>query len=140
MPEQRTTRWVLLRHDLDDGSRHFDWLIERPGDDDADPDRRSLLSFRLQHPLIGGAFEGVRMPDHRRHYLDYQGPVSADRGRVTRVDEGECVLDESPERITIRLVPDAQRVVYIGTATGPPDERGETPLRFESQWGSGASR
>ncbi|MEM8836425.1 MAG: hypothetical protein AAGD00_11490 [Planctomycetota bacterium] len=140
MPHPHTTRWVLLRHDLDDGSRHFDWLLERPGDDAHDLDRRSLLSFRLQGLLGSEPFDAARMGDHRRAYLDYQGPVSGGRGRVSRVDEGACLLEETAQRVTVQLVPDAQAVIYIGTPTGPPDERGEIPFRFESQWGGGASR
>jgi len=31
-----------------------------------------------------------RRPDHRRAYLDFEGPVSGDRGHVTRFDEGTC--------------------------------------------------
>jgi hypothetical protein len=29
-----------------------------------------------------------RLPDHRRDYLDYEGPVSDDRGQVARVISG----------------------------------------------------
>lgn len=32
--------------------------------------------------------DAERIGDHRLHYLTYEGPVSGDRGRVVRVDEG----------------------------------------------------
>jgi hypothetical protein len=32
-----------------------------------------------------------RLPDHRLAYLDYEGPVSNDRGTVSRLDAGEFV-------------------------------------------------
>lgn len=31
-----------------------------------------------------------KLPDHRKAYLTYEGPVSRDRGTVTKVDEGTC--------------------------------------------------
>ncbi len=30
--------------------------------------------------------------DHRREYLDYEGPVSNDRGQVTRIEQGHYEL------------------------------------------------
>jgi len=41
--------------------------------------------------------EGARIADHRKAYLDYEGPVSADRGHVRRVDGGACEILESGE-------------------------------------------
>ncbi len=35
-----------------------------------------------------------RMADHRLAYLDYEGPISGDRGEVTRVDQGACIVIE----------------------------------------------
>jgi hypothetical protein len=31
----------------------------------------------------------VQKPDHRTAYLEYEGPVSGNRGKVKRVDEGK---------------------------------------------------
>lgn len=44
------------------------------------------------------------LPDHRLAYLDYEGPVSGDRGHVTRWDTGEFrwKLDE-PETAIVEL-------------------------------------
>ncbi len=79
-------RMVLLRHDLPDGSSHFDWMVEP-----SDPGR-GLVSFRvhtrIDHPEIT-RFEAERIGEHRRDYLSYEGPVSGGRGVVTRVANGD---------------------------------------------------
>jgi len=92
---------VLLRHDLPDGSHHFDWLIDRlyaaPGQNlverPSDPEERSLLAFRvsvrIDLPKIR-QFVAQRLPDHRRHYLVYQGPIGdGKRGSVVRLAAGD---------------------------------------------------
>lgn len=87
-------RTVLLHHQLPDGSSHFDWLMERP-----DSDR--LISFRVGEridTLVGGSaaggevrrFAAEAMPDHRREYLEYEGPISGGRGMVSRVAAGSA--------------------------------------------------
>lgn len=88
---------VLLRHDVRDGEWHYDWLID-PGNGG------ELVSFRLRAPLEAGdeAVEAVRIADHRRVYLDYEGAISGERGRVTRVASGSwhrCEIE--PDRITV---------------------------------------
>lgn len=87
-------QWVLLKHDLPDGSWHHDWMLERD-DTGAGGSTSSLLSFRL-HPELtwppsgGGWFRADQIADHRREYLTYEGPVSGGRGRVSRVCRGVC--------------------------------------------------
>ena len=39
----------------------------------------------------------VRLPDHRKAYLTYEGPVSGGRGEVRRVEEGWCEVTEFGE-------------------------------------------
>ncbi|MEO1007932.1 MAG: hypothetical protein AAFX79_05160 [Planctomycetota bacterium] len=80
---------VLLRHDLPDGTRHFDWMLA------AEPDPDSpLVTFRVEERIDRGppAFRAERLADHRRRYLDYEGPISGGRGRVSRVASGECTI------------------------------------------------
>jgi hypothetical protein len=74
---------VLLRHDLPDGTHHFDWMIQaRAG---------SLVTFRvtsrLDH-LSAGLFLAQRLPNHRDEYLTREGEVSGGRGTVTRMASG----------------------------------------------------
>ena len=45
------------------------------------------------------------LPDHRRSYLDYEGPISGGRGEVKRWDEGTCLIhafDETEVLLTFR--------------------------------------
>ncbi len=43
----------------------------------------SLRTWELLHLPVEGETTAVRrLPDHRLHYLDYEGPVSSDRGHV----------------------------------------------------------
>lgn len=81
---------VLLRHELPDGSWHIDWML---GQDPQGHDR--LLTFRLPRSPIGlAATETMlieRIGEHRRDYLEYEGPVSAGRGTVKRIASGHIV-------------------------------------------------
>ncbi|MBL8746616.1 MAG: hypothetical protein JNK58_09710 [Phycisphaerae bacterium] len=92
-------RSVLLRHDLADGSWHFDWLIDPNGL--GSPDDRNLITFRLagrpDEPRT--PIEGVRLPDHRRMYLDHEGTLSGGRGSLSRIAEWPCevLLDRTGE-------------------------------------------
>ncbi len=87
MPDPKRLPTVLLRHDLPDGSYHFDWMLAR---DDHCP----LLTFRLDRDisLDNQPFEAQPIGDHRRTYLDYEGPISGNRGSVSRVAVGWCGL------------------------------------------------
>ncbi len=91
-------RWVLLRHDVPSGDAregsggqganwHYDWMIEEEGNE-------RLVCFRVMVRVDelgqGARFEGERLADHRREYLEYEGEISGGRGRVTRVAEGVC--------------------------------------------------
>lgn len=45
-----------------------------------------------------------QLPDHRLAYLDYEGPVSHERGRVARVDAGQFeVLSETEFELALEL-------------------------------------
>lgn len=86
-------RTVVLRHDLPDGSHHFDWLIEPEGADAGagEPDARVLIAWRLARrpdESVGSELAAERLSPHRRVYLEYEGPISGGRGEVTRVAEG----------------------------------------------------
>lgn len=80
----------MLLHTLPDGSSHYDWLIELPGR----TDEHRLRSFRTDsNPsqwYSGQLFHGEQLPDHRAHYLTYEGPIGADRGSVERISIGLC--------------------------------------------------
>jgi len=51
----------------------------------------TLAAWRLSADPTGpGAFpiDCLRIQDHRKRYLDYEGPISGGRGSVSRVDGG----------------------------------------------------
>ena len=79
-------RTVVLRHEMPDGTWHYDWMLERAGGDE-----RRLVTFRVEHrPDQAGVagFEGHRIRDHRAIYLDHEGEVPGERGTVTRLAQG----------------------------------------------------
>ncbi|MEO1584141.1 MAG: hypothetical protein AAFR96_06165 [Planctomycetota bacterium] len=126
-------RTVLLLHNLPDRSSHVDWLFEI---DEACSPR--IPTFRLaDRPDLPGVrrFEGVRLADHRRRYLDYQGDIGGGRGSVSRVAAGCVELVSLSERhVEIRLVLDRRRHVWSGVRMREPgggDQAGGAPWRFE---------
>jgi hypothetical protein len=102
-------RYVILEHDHP--SLHWDLMMEAG---------EKLRTWRLaEMPRPGRRTEAVRIGDHRKMYLDYEGPVSGDRGKVTRWDVGvfELLVDDG-ERMEFRLRGDQLR----GTAHMQRDE------------------
>lgn len=89
-------RYVILRHDGIE-SPHFDILLE------ISPDS-ALLAWRSSHwpPAAAEIFEPLA--EHRRLYLNYEGPLSDDRGAVHRVAAATYqLIGESPAGRLIEL-------------------------------------
>ena len=87
-------RFVILEHDWP--ARHWDLLLEAGA---------VLRAWRLlAEPGAGVAVPAQPNADHRLLYLDYEGPVSGDRGTVSRWDAGtfDWVADE-PDRVTVEF-------------------------------------
>jgi hypothetical protein len=85
-------RFVVLEHDHPE--LHWDLLLEVG---------EVLWAWRLRAPPGPAAVPAERSFDHRLIYLDYEGPVSGNRGTVQRWAHGEYVWREQGER---RLVAD----------------------------------
>lgn len=64
-----------------------------------------LMTWRLSElPAASAPIAATRLDDHRIDYLDYEGPISGDRGEVRRVDAGEYLLiDESADELLVDL-------------------------------------
>lgn len=78
---QKSVPFVVLRHEQRDGV-HFDVMIQH-GD--------ALATWKCAAPPEqGGPLACERIGDHRLAYLTYEGPISGDRGSVTRHDAGTC--------------------------------------------------
>jgi hypothetical protein len=87
-------RFVILTHDKP--FPHWDFLVE------AGP---VLRAWRLLlEPAPGEDIPAEPNFDHRLLYLEYEGPVSGDRGSVSRWDAGsyEWIADE-PDRTEVAL-------------------------------------
>lgn len=80
-------RFVVLHHELPPHAQrpsHFDLMIEADG---------ALWTWSMpQWPEPGVPLNVEPLPDHRLTYLEYEGPVSGDRGHVTRRESGTCEL------------------------------------------------
>lgn len=87
-------RFVLLEHDHP--HLHWDFMLESD---------QGLLTWRLPSPpIMGVALEAEQLPHHRFAYLDYEGAVSGNRGRVVRWDGGTFLWEHrSEERLVVRL-------------------------------------
>ncbi|MSU76525.1 MAG: hypothetical protein EXS16_00365 [Gemmataceae bacterium] len=77
--EQHMPRFVILEHDHP--VLHWDLMLEAGG---------VLRTWRLAEAPTAAACAIVAepLPDHRLAYLDYEGSVSDNRGRVKRWDSG----------------------------------------------------
>lgn len=83
-------RFAVLHHIGWPGhADHFDLLLqsaEGRADDDTVLKAFATEEFPAPPCLLR------LLPDHRRAYLTYEGPVSSGRGRVQRVDEGHAAF------------------------------------------------
>jgi hypothetical protein len=86
--------FVVLEHDHP--QLHWDLMLEVG---------EVLWTWRLAGPPTSGqVVAGVRTFDHRRVYLDYEGPISGNRGSVKRYDRGEYDwLERAPESLSVLL-------------------------------------
>src|SRR5262245_37226521 len=86
-------RFVILQHDFP--HLHYDLLLEH-GD--------VLRSWRLpEPPTLEKKIIVEETPPHRLAYLDYEGPVSGNRGQVTRWDRGTFQGDAGTEPLVTVL-------------------------------------
>lgn len=94
----RMPRFTILEHDHP--ALHWDLLLES-GD--------TLKTWRLAQPPGPNThrIEATEIADHRLLYLDYEGPVSGERGVVKRWDGG-VFLEESDS------TPDCRRFRFAG--------------------------
>jgi hypothetical protein len=81
-----TLAYVVLHHTGVEHP-HYDLMVD-PGDGGM------LWTWRVSNwpPEVQGRVMSIRVADHRRQYLEYEGAIQGDRGEVTKVswnpDEG----------------------------------------------------
>jgi hypothetical protein len=99
-------RFVILEHDHP--KLHWDLMLEAGS---------VLRTWRLaKAPEIKGeSIEACPLADHRVFYLNYEGPLSDQRGNVRRWDSGEyeAVSEVEGQEINIRL--EGQRLHGMAT-------------------------
>ncbi len=111
MSERR--RFVILTHDHP--VLHWDLMLDAG---------ETLRTWRLETVLQSDVeVRAVALPDHRRLYLDYVGPVSGDRGTVTRWAQGQyLILAEEPTCLTFEVESDRiTGVVQMERSSGEED-------------------
>jgi len=88
-------RYAILIHDSPHGL-HYDFFLEAG---------ESLKTWALpQPPEPNLEIECNALADHRLLYLDYEGPISGDRGTVQQWDRGAYFIEIwSDEQIIVRL-------------------------------------
>lgn len=92
-------RYVVLRHELPPGQSrglHWDLMFEWG---------QGLRSWAIEcEPRGLIEADAEQLADHRLEYLEYEGPVSGNRGSVTRWDAGDYQLEsESADELKLRL-------------------------------------
>ncbi len=87
-------RFVILEHDHP--QLHWDLLLESG---------TILRAWRLSAPPgVEQTLTATASFDHRLLYLDYEGPISGDRGRVVCWEHGPFVWEvQAVDRIVVRL-------------------------------------
>lgn len=82
-------RFAILEHEW--AGVHWDILLES-GD--------ALRTWAVDAPIVPGVDLPARpLPDHRPAYLDYEGPISGNRGTVRRVASGTFLAMEWGDRL-----------------------------------------
>lgn len=98
-------RFVILRHEPGEASArglHWDMMLE------VDKGLRTW-AFPAE-PAVGISIDVSELPLHRLEYLDYEGPVSGNRGYVGRSNQGTySTVEESTTRLVVDLEGDTFR-------------------------------
>ncbi|MDB5324422.1 MAG: hypothetical protein JWN40_6053 [Phycisphaerales bacterium] len=95
LPPAMSLRYVVLHHTGGVDAPHFDLMFEtEPGS--------PLATWRSPEWPITARTAITRIADHRREYLEYEGPLSDNRGQVHRVAAGHFRFDSrTDERWTL---------------------------------------
>lgn len=127
-PASPSLRFAVLWHSFP--QPHWDWMFEQGG---------KLTTFRSSPNCLEALQSGIPqiwtlLPAHRRQYLDYEGPVSGNRGEVKRVLGGICLwLEETDQAIRLELnSPDFSGYLFLQTST--------QPTQWEARWSNFLNR
>ena len=100
LPPAGTELPFVVLHHTGVPEPHFDLLLALPGDG-------RLPTWRLSTPpetWPTAAPAAVRIADHRRAYLTYEGPISGNRGHVRQIANGVArVRSRTPVHLVLYL-------------------------------------
>ncbi len=113
-------RFVVLQHESPRG-RHWDFMLEV-----GEGLRTWALAAAPDEPQTSPA---QPLPDHRLAYLDYEGPISGNRGHVTRWDQGTYVEQSASETAWVLRL-SGQRLRGMATLERGADPAGPWEFRF----------
>lgn len=106
-------RYVILYHQQPSSKpdlTHWDLMLETEG---------MLRTWQIhQQPVANQQLQATPLPDHRIDYLQYEGPVSGDRGHVSQWDGGtfEGTVAADGEAFSVEL----QGRIFCGTLALQP--------------------
>ncbi len=115
-PDSHMPGYVILTHDSPDGT-HWDFMLEMGP---------ILATWALEEPPESGrTIRAKPLPDHRTAYLEYEGPISGDRGSVTQWDRGTYQLRQHDDQRLVAILSDGK---LSGSVT--LEQTAEEPLRW----------
>lgn len=106
--DQAENRFVILYHQVSDeaaksliasrenrSGNHWDLMFECEGE---------LLAWAVEaEPLKSQSYSAIRLSNHRLDYLTYEGPISQNRGTVSRTLAGLFRVDSQSHLLTKTL-------------------------------------
>jgi hypothetical protein len=105
-------QFVILEHRHQ--GLHYDLMLEKDG---------VLLTWQFEQPPAGNPPRNCRrLPDHRLMYLNYEGPVSGNRGDVKVWDKGVLdLLSCSEKELHFKLRGNIIKGIFILTCEAGPE-------------------
>src|SRR5262245_29754294 len=88
-------RYTISQHTNGPEADHLDLFLQVDG---------ALKSWRIERTIFDAPQAATRTEDHRESYLDFEGPVSKNRGQVKIWDTGDYSADIwTDQRIVVAL-------------------------------------
>jgi hypothetical protein len=116
-------QFVILRHDSPRGI-HFDFMLEAGG---------VLKTWALpEAPRYGEKMPCEALGDHRMAYLEYEGPISGDRGSVARWDSGTFAIESHTDSEWIVILA-GEKLSGRATLRQSPDVPGQWLFLFDKR-------
>lgn len=124
--------YVLLHHRISD-KEHWDLCLDLG---EVLATWQVLSDPRIRPDKTASGWPARRIADHRRAYLDYEGPISGDRGEVRRVDRGTWTpIEQGPTGWVVHLAGEILRGVYRLPGEAGPGEMFQIGLAESSDEG-----